>query len=142
MAAVPFPFPEPDHAATRPFWEAAARGELALPRCGDCGAFVWYPAERCRACDSARVAWQAVSGRGTLFAWTVVRHAFVPVFADHVPYVTGLVALAEDPSVRLATLLVDCEPGALRADQPVRAVFRPLPWGGDPEVPAPLFTPA
>jgi hypothetical protein len=44
--------------------------------------------------------------------------------------------------VRLATLLVDCDPESLRVGQPVRVVFRPLPFPGEPEVVAPLFTPA
>lgn len=136
-----FPFPELDFEPARPFWEAAARGELAIPRCRACRAFAWYPRERCGACGGGDLAWEPVSGRGTLFSFTVVRHAFAKPFAPHVPYTTGLVALAEDPAVRLATLLVGCDPAALRIDQPVRVVFRDLPWPGA-AVPAPLFTPA
>jgi uncharacterized OB-fold protein len=141
MTRAAFPLPEPDHAPTRPFWEAAARGELAIPRCPACATWVWYPRDPCPACRGAAPVWTPVSGRGTLFAWTVVRHAFARPFAPLVPYATGLVALAEDPGVRLATLLVDCDPAALRADQPVRVVFRPLPYP-DSRVPAPLWTPA
>lgn len=136
-----FPFPDLGFEPTRPFWEAAARGELAIPRCRACRAFVWYPRERCPACRATDLAWEPLSGRGTLFSYTVVRHAFVKPFAAFVPYATGLVALAEDPSLRLATLLVDCDPASLRLDGPVRVVFRELPWAGA-HVPAPLFTPA
>jgi hypothetical protein len=136
-----FPFPELDFGLVRPFWEAAARGELAIPRCGACRAFVWYPRERCPGCDAPDPVWEAVSGRATLFSWTVVRHAFAKPFAPHVPFATGLVTLEEDPAVRLATLLVDGDPEALRVGQPVRAVFRDLPWEGA-TVPAPLFAPA
>jgi uncharacterized OB-fold protein len=138
---VAFPLPEPDHGPTRPFWEGAARGELVLPRCGACGRLVWYPRDRCPDCDAPEPAWGPVEGRGTLFTWTVVRHAFHPAFAPLLPYATGLVALDEDPRVRLATLVVDCDPETLRPDQGVRVVFRPLPFPGEP-VPAPLFTPA
>ena len=136
-----FPLPDLDSEGTRPFWEAAARGELAIPRCQACSAFVWYPRDRCRACRSAEVAWVPVSGRGTLFSYTIVRHALAKPFAPLLPYTTGLVALEEDPSVRLATLLVDCDPEALQIDQPVKVVFRNLPYVGT-EVPAPLFAPA
>jgi uncharacterized OB-fold protein len=136
-----FPFPELDWEGTRPFWEGAARGELVIPRCAACARLVWYPRERCPACGGDDLPWVPVSGRGTLFSWTVVRHPFAKPFAEHVPFATGLVSLAEDPAVRLATLLVDGDPAALRVDQPVRVVFRALPWAGAP-VPAPLFTPA
>jgi hypothetical protein len=139
---VAFPLPERDFAGARPFWEAAARGELAIPRCAACRAYVWYPRERCPACGGEALPWETVSGRGTLWAFTIVRQALAPPFAPLVPYATGLVALAEDPAVRLATLFVDCDPGSLRVDQPVRVVFRPLPFPGEPAVTAPLFTPA
>jgi len=137
-----FPFPDTDAPQTRPFWEAAARGELALPRCDACGRLNWYPPERCRACDADALAWTPVSGRGTLFSWSVVERAWVKAFASHAPYVTGLVALDEDPAVRIVTRIVDCAPTALRMEMPLRAVFRPLRFDGVPgEIVAPLFAP-
>ena len=139
----PFPVPDPAFEPTRPFFEAAARGELALPRCAGCGRFQWVPPERCRACGSGRLAWQPASGRGTLFSFAVVRRAFLKELREKEPCATGLVALEEDPAVRLATLLVDCEPGDLRVDMPVRAVVRPLRFSHTPrEVMAPMFVPA
>jgi len=135
----PFPLPDPAWEPLRPFWEAAGRGELAIPRCTACAAFSWYPADACRRCGGAGLRWTATSGRGTLFSFAVVRRALYAPFAPLVPYATGLVALAEDPAVRLVTRLVDCDPEALRVDQPVRAVFRPLTVGS--EIVAPFFTP-
>ena len=138
-----FPLPDVDWEPTRPFWQAAAREELALPRCDACGKWNWYPPEQCRACGSERLAWTATAGRGTLFSWSVVRRAWVEAFASKAPYASGLVALEEDPAVRIVTLLVDCEPESLRIDMPLRAVFRPLAFPPNPrEVIAPLFTPA
>ena len=59
------------------------------------------------------------------------------------PFITGLVALAEDPAVRVVTNLVDCEFEALRAELPVRVVFRPLVFPNlERRVIAPMFTPA
>ena len=143
MKTADFPLPDTEWEGTRGFWEAAAREQLAIPRCDACGRFQWYPRERCRACGGAELPWTVVSGRGTLFSWAVVRRALVPAFATKVPFVTGLVALAEDPAVRVVTNLVDCEPEALRAELPVRAVFRPLVFPNlTRRVMAPLFTPA
>jgi hypothetical protein len=83
-----------------------------------------------------------MSGRGRLFAWTVVRHAFLPQFAGEVPYVPALVALDEDPAVRIVTRIVDCDPTGLAFELPVQVVFRPLSFPGiDRRVTAPFFTP-
>jgi uncharacterized OB-fold protein len=71
-----------------------------------------------------------------------VTRALFKAYAEKAPYVTGLVALREDPAVRLVTLLVDCEPEDLRMDMPVRAVFRRLEFPGvEASVLAPMFTP-
>ena len=138
-----FPLPDTSWEGPRGFWEAASREQLAIPRCAACGRFQWYPSERCRACGGGELPWTVVSGRGTLFSWAVVRRALVPAFANKVPFVTGLVALAEDPAVRVVTNLIDCDPEALRAELPVRAVFRPLVFpNATRSVMAPLFTPA
>jgi len=137
-----FPLPDVDDPLTAEFFAGAARGELVIPRCAACGRFVWYPAPECGACDSTDApVWTSVSGDGTLFSWAVVRRAFLPAFEAAVPFVTALVALAEDPSVRLCTYIVDAEPDALRADAPVRAVFRPLTFATVPDraVTVPMF---
>ncbi len=142
MKTADFPLPDIEWEGTRGFWEAAAREQLAIPRCAACARFQWYPHERCRACGGSELPWTTVSGRGTLFSWAVVRRALVSAFADQVPYVSALVALAEDPGVRVVTRIVDCTPESLRAEQPMRVVFRPLVF---PKVTrrviAPLFTP-
>ena len=139
-----FPLPDVDDEVTAPFFAAAARGELAIPKCNGCDAFVWYPDAACAACGGADLSWVAVSGRATLFSWVVVRRAFLPAFEDKVPFVSALVALDEDPNVRIPTYIVDADPDSLRADQPVAAVFRPLTFSTVPDrsVVVPMFVPA
>ena len=137
-----FPLPDVDWEPTREFWAGAARGVLRITRCADCARWIWYPEPPCRWCGGARFTWHDASGRGRLFAWSVVRYAWIPQVADRLPFVTGLVALDEDPAVRLVTYVVDCAPAALRCDQPVHVVFRPLQYPGVTRtVMAPLFTP-
>ena len=138
-----FPLPDTDWAPSREFWSAAARGELAVPRCGACRRYVWYPDGTCRFCGAHTFTWAAVSGRGRLFSWSVVRRAFIPQLAADVPYVAGLVAIEEDAAVRIVTRIVDCDPALLRVDMPMRVVFRPLRFAGvRGEVTAPMFVPA
>jgi uncharacterized OB-fold protein len=138
-----FPLPDPGFEPTRPFWDGAARGELVVPRCDACARWVWYPDGACRFCGATSYVWSRVSGRGTLFSWSVVRRAFIPQLADRVPYVTGLVTLEEDPAVRMVTFVVDAAAEALRAGMPMHVVFRPLRFAGvQGEVVAPLFAPS
>jgi hypothetical protein len=141
MAA--FPLPDLDWPPTREFWAGAARGELCIPRCAACAAFTWYPAETCRRCGGRDLPWTAMSGRGSLFSFAVVRRALVKVFASQVPFATGLVCLDEDPAVRIVTRLVDCDVDALGVGMPVEVVFRPLRFPEvEGEVVAPFFRPS
>jgi uncharacterized OB-fold protein len=137
-----FPLPDVDDPATAPFYAGAAAGELRMPRCPQCGEFVWYPEPACPR-DGTTAEWIAVSGRGTLFSWAVVQRAFLPAFADKVPFVTALVAIEEDAHVRIPTLIVDADPASLVADSAVEAVFRPLEFSTVPgkAVIVPMFRP-
>jgi uncharacterized OB-fold protein len=139
-----FPLPDTEWEPTRGFYEAAAREELHIPRCEACGAWNWYPPPACQRCEGGAVAWARVSGRATLFSWSHVTRALFKAYATKAPYVTGLVALDEDPRVRLVTLIVDCEPSALRLDMPVEVDFRPLEFsdaGVEGSVVVPVFRP-
>jgi uncharacterized OB-fold protein len=137
-----FPLPDPTCELTNTFWERAAQRQLAIPRCDRCGAYVWYPEPECPACAGELLTWVPMSGRGTLYSWVVVHHAFLPEFADKVPFVPALVALEEDPAVRVVTSMVDCAPEDLAVDMPVSVVFRPMTFAGvEGEVLAPFFRP-
>ena len=137
-----FPLPDVDWPPTAPFWAAAAARRLELPRCGSCGRLCWYPKETCSHCGGTDFSWEPVAGRARLFSWAVVRTVFLPQYRDKVPYVTGLVSLDEDPSVRLVTEIVDCQPDELAFDQPMEVVFRALHFAGiDRSAIAPLWKP-
>jgi uncharacterized OB-fold protein len=138
-----FPLPDVDDPLVAPFFAGAARGELMVTRCVACKQFVWYPQEQCPTCGGA-LEWEPVSGRGSLFSWAVVRRAFLPAFDDKVPFVSALVAIDEDPAVRIVTYVVDAAPDDLRADQPLEVTFRPLSFTTVPDraVVVPMFAPA
>jgi uncharacterized OB-fold protein len=143
MMHADFPLPDVTWEPTREFWAGAARGELMITRCDSCSRYVWYPESPCRHCSGSHLTWTPVSGRGTLFSWSVLHHAWIPQFKEQLPFVTGLVALEEDPAVRVISYIVDCSDADLRCEMPVRVVFRPLRYPGVArEVVAPLFRPA
>jgi uncharacterized OB-fold protein len=115
--------PDPDWPAARAFWEGCRMGQLRIPRCRDCGRFVWYPAAACPGCGGGNHTWTAVSGRGSVFTWVRVHRAFLPGYEGRVPFVTALVELEEDARVRLATFLRDVPPGGPRLGLRVEVTF-------------------
>jgi uncharacterized OB-fold protein len=87
------------------FWKAAKRHELVVQRCGGCGVRRHYPQMLCPACQSAEWDWTPVSGRGTIYSFTVTHQAFHPAFADRVPYVVATIELEE--GIRMVSDLPD-----------------------------------
>ncbi|MFJ1637205.1 Zn-ribbon domain-containing OB-fold protein [Streptomyces sp. NPDC088256] len=120
-AAVRFDLPEPD-AFSRPYWDAAARGQLLLRRCRACGRAHHYPREFCPHCWSEDVLWEPASGDATLYTWSVVHRNDLPPFGARVPYVAAVVDLAEGP--RMMTQVVGCEESALAIGMALRVAFR------------------
>lgn len=104
----------------RPFWEAAARGELLGKACEDCGELHWYPRAVCPFCGSLRTAWRRLSGRGTVYAFSTLRRA-------DPPYTVAYVQLAEGPT--LLTNLVDMPEDQMRIGLAVEVVFQPAEEG-------------
>ena len=118
--------PDPEWPGAKPFWDGCRAGELRIPRCERCGRWIWYPAPTCPDCGDARHTWRPTSGGARLFTWVTVRRAFLPGYADRLPYVTALVELSEDPRVRLATFLRDAPAAGLRAGMPMEVIFEPV----------------
>jgi len=98
--------PDPD-GVQRPFYEAAARGELHYQRCPACGHAQFYPRAACTACG-ADPEWATASGRGEVYTFTVVRQNYMPPFKDQLPYEVAMIELPE--GVRMMTHISDCAP--------------------------------
>jgi uncharacterized OB-fold protein len=101
------------------FYAHLAGGALHLQRCDACGRWRHPPRILCGACGSASWQWQPVSGRGTVYSWTITHQALVPPFAGDLPYAVVVVELDEGP--RLVTAVRGIAPKALRLDLRVEA---------------------
>lgn len=112
----PPPLPDPPASPeSAPFYEAASEGRLLLRRCRSCGKAHWYPRHLCPFCFG-ETEWEAASGRGVLYSYSVMRRA-------DPPYVIAYVTLEEGPT--MLTNLVDCDMNAVRIGQGVQVAFRP-----------------
>jgi uncharacterized protein len=120
---------------TAPYWAAAREGRLVVQECRECRRLWHPPLYRCPHCHADAPGWRQVSGDGTVYTYSVVRHPTHYAFADKIPYVLAIVELAEGP--RLVAALVGTEPGAVCVGQAVHAVFREVTEG----VTLPYFEP-
>jgi uncharacterized OB-fold protein len=119
--------------ANAPFWEAARRGELMVQRCPETGRLIFPPRLRSpwapRA--TAPLDWVRLSGRGRIWSFAIPHPPLLPWYAARAPYNVILVALDEDPALRLVGNLVASEagdidavdPATLAVGAPVRVVF-------------------
>ncbi len=108
---------------TEPFWTAAAERRLVCQRCTSCGALRLPPAPFCRVCQSQANEWAELSGKGTVYTFTVVRHAPIPQLAEAIPYVIATVELAEARNLLITTNIVNADPDSVRIGMPVEVVW-------------------
>ena len=88
---------------TSAFWEAARAHRLIVQKCEDCGRHQFYPRPFCLGCNSKRLLWREVSGKGTVYSLSEV--IIPPAEGIKVPYVVAIVELEEGP--RLMTNIVN-----------------------------------
>jgi uncharacterized OB-fold protein len=111
------------------FFDAARQGRFTIPVCTACNRAHWYPRAICPFCASDQMEWREASGKGTIYAFSIMRRV-------KEPYVIAHVTLAEGPT--MLTNLVDCDTDKLQIGQPVIVVFQETETG----TPVPMFKPA
>jgi uncharacterized OB-fold protein len=124
-----------DH--NRAFWAGGADGQLRIAFCAQCGVWVSPPAADCPDCGGVLEA-RPVSGRGTVFTYTVNHQPFNP--AVPLPYVIAIVELEEQADLRIASNIVDCEQDSVHVGLPVEVRFERQDLDGE-SVFMPVFAP-
>lgn len=126
------PLPRPDN-VSKPFWEAASRGELLIQRCPS-GHRQFYPRAVCRVCGDDPE-WEQASGRGTVHTYTVIRQNHARPFRDELPYVVAMVDLVE--GVRMMGNITGCAPDEVYIGMPVEVRM----VQAEPDVGVPFWRP-
>lgn len=106
-----------------PYFDAAREGRLILQRCPRDG-FFFYPRSRCPVCLGDDWKWEPVSGRGTVYSFTVDRAGLDPAQRSQLPLVIAAVELEEGP--RMTTRIVGCTPEQVSVGLPVEVRFEDL----------------
>lgn len=117
-SAKPVPEISPD---SRPYWEAAQRGELLIQRCRGTGRAFLYPRRWSPFDYSAEPAWEKASGRGTVYSYSIVHQAPYAAFKDDCPYVLAIVELQEGP--RMMANILHCPPESVHIGMAVKLCF-------------------
>ena len=121
--------PIDEHSA--PFFEGCRAGELRMQQCAETGRLIFPPRPMSPWAPHTAPSWTRVSGRGTIWSFVVPHPPLLPGFDTLAPYNVILVALDEDPTVRLVGNLLPREGAEINALDPatieigarVRVVF-------------------
>ena len=132
MTATGFLLPDVETEDGAPFWAGTARGELLVQACGACGRWRFPPRSMCPHCRSIEVRWEPASGRATVWGFVVPHPPLLPAYAELAPYNVIVVALDEDPTIRMVGNLLaspdgainEIDPSTIEIGEPVTVVFQ------------------
>ena len=122
---------------SQPFWEAAKQQRLVVQRCRECGYFNHPPRSACDACQSQQLQFEPVSGRGTIYSFTVMHQPNIAGFEDQIPYINILVELEEQPLLFMVSNLPASDLDKIKIGGQVEVSFEEV----DPDTALPQFRP-
>lgn len=128
------PVPHPNQ-ESKLFWEGCRQHRLILQKCKKCETLIFYPRSFCPECMSDELDWIDVSGKGTIYSFTIVYRPPLPVFAEKGPYVLALIDLAEGP--RMMSNVINISPSEVKVGMKVRCIFEDV----NESISLPLFEP-
>jgi uncharacterized OB-fold protein len=127
-----FLLPDVEDPDAAEFWAGCARGELLVQTCASCGLRRMPPRPMCPRCRSLKFRWDEMSGRGTIWSFIVPHPPLLPAYQELAPYNVIIVALDEDPTLRMVGNLVEgpegaineIDPATIQIGDPVRVIFQ------------------
>ena len=109
---------------TKPFWDAADRGELVIQNCGSCNRLQHPPMQTCPQCGSAHnLGWKIMSGRGMIYNYGVVYDCPVKLLQDDQPFNVAVITLDDDPSIQMYSHLPGTETDKVPVGSRVEVIF-------------------
>ena len=121
---------------TKPYWEYCQKHELRMQKCTQCGHIRFPISILCPQCHSMDSQWEKLSGKGSIYSYTVYRVAYHPAFKNDIPYVVAIIQLDEGP--RMESNIIGCKPENVKIEMRVEVSFEDV----TAEVSLPKFKPA
>lgn len=118
----PLPVPTPISA---PYWDSLREHRIRIQYSPSTGAWVFYPRIVASGTFANDLVWREISGRGTLYSYTVTSRPTAPPWAGATPQRLAIVEWAEGP--RVTTELVDAPGVYLAIGMPVEPRFVDVP---------------
>jgi uncharacterized OB-fold protein len=132
----PVPVPTP---LSRPFWDAARRGDLVVPCCSTCDLRFFVPEPACPGCMGSDWRYVPSVGRGTVYSVTMVHRAPGPGFDT--PFALAVIDLDDGGTLLSHVDVGDAghvgDAAGVAIGLRVRVDFRPL----TDEITLPYFVP-
>jgi len=119
------------------YWQGCKQHELWLRSCNSCAKPYFYPRDICPLCGSRDTTWKQMSGRGTVYTFSIVQRAPTPAFAEDVPFVNAIVELEEGARMMTGLVGVEPDPSKISVGTPVEVTFEDI----TEEVSLPKFQP-
>ena len=111
----------------RYYWDGAREGKLVLLQCEGCGVFVHPPTRAmCPSCRGEELTPTEVSGRGSVYSWSVMHSGGNPGFDDRIPYAVLVVELAEQPGLITIGNSIGADPAKLAIGEAVEVTFEKI----------------
>jgi len=112
---------------SEPYWNYLREHNPHLQKCVQCSKFRFPPAPSCPYCGALSSNWVPISGKGTVYSWTVVHHPVDPRLANEVPFVVALVELEE--GIRVGARLIGIEHDKVKAGMSLKAYYSDMSNG-------------
>ena len=122
------PVPVPDD-LTRPYWDGARERRLMIQRCQTCRTYWHPPLHQCMLCESGKLEFEQVSGRGRIYTYIRVHDSQIKAFVDALPYFVVEVELEEQPWLLVTCNMAEADPSQIEIGAPVDATFEEITEG-------------
>ena len=98
-------------------------GAVRIQTCTSCDARQHPPEQICHRCGSMTFGSTDLGPGGTVHSYTVAHYAVNPALADSVPYAVVLVALDDDPDIRIIGNVLGVDPAEVHIGMKVTATW-------------------
>ena len=113
------------------FWDACNEERLVIQNCTACNRLQQPPEAACYQCGSAdNLEWKEMSGRGSIYTYAVMHDTPVPLLYNDQPFNVAVIALEDDPAIKLLSHLPGTPVDEVPIGAPVKLVFEKTQGNG------------